>query len=126
MVAIICILAYAVPNLLGFFAPFVVGFVLSLIANPVVRFLEKRINIKRKYGSVIMILTVIGGIVLICYGLIVALVNGLNDFVDYIPTLYNDASIELTRAAQHLQDILNNLPLKNDVDFTALGESLGT
>lgn len=126
VIAIICIFIYAVPKLLGFFAPFVVGFILSLIANPVVRFLEKRINIKRKYGSVIMILTVIGVIVFACYGLIVALVHGLSDFVDYIPTLYNDASAELTKAAQHLQDMINKLPLKNDVDFTSLGESLGT
>jgi len=125
VIAVICIFIYAVPKLLGFFAPFVVGFILSLIANPVVRFLEKRINIKRKYGSVIMIVTVIGGIVLACYGLIIALIAGLKDFVDYIPTLYNDASIELTKAAQHLQDIINILPLKNDVDFTSLGESLG-
>jgi len=126
VVVLICILAYGVPKLLGFFSPFVVGFVLSLIANPVVRFLEKRINIKRKYGSVIMILTVVGAIVLICYGLIVALISGLSDFVAYVPTLYNDASVELTKAAQHLQELINKLPLKNEVDFTLLGESLGT
>ena len=126
VIAVICILAFAVPKLLGFFAPFVVGFVLSLIANPVVRFLEKRINIKRKYGSVIMIVTVVGIIVLACYGLIIALIGGLSEFIDYIPSLYNDASVELTKAAQALQNILNKLPLKNDVDFTSLGETLGT
>ncbi len=125
VIAVICIFIFIVPKVLGFFTPFVVGFILSLIANPVVRFLEKRIKIKRKYGSVIMIVTVIGTIVLICYGLIIALINGLSDFVDYIPTLYNDASVELTKAAQQLQDIINKLPLKNNVDFTSLGESLG-
>lgn len=125
VIGIICIFVFVVPKLLGFFSPFVVGFVLSLIANPVVRFLEKRINIKRKYGSVIMILTVVGVIVLACYGLILALIGGLSDFVDYIPTLYTDASVELTNAAKQLQSILNKLPLKNDVDFTTLGEALG-
>ena len=125
VIGIICAFAFVVPKLLGFFAPFVVGFILSLIANPVVRFLEKRINIKRKYGSVIMILTVVGVIVLACYGLILALISGLSDFVDYIPTLYTDASVELTNAAQQLQNIINKLPLKKDVDFTTLGEALG-
>ena len=124
-IAVICIFVFVVPKLLGFFAPFVVGFVLSLIANPVVRFLEKRINIKRKYGSAIMIVSVVGIIVLACYGLILALAGGLSEFVAYIPTLYSDASIELAKAAQVLQDILNKLPLKNDVDFTSLGENLG-
>lgn len=126
LIAVFFILAFVVPKLLGFFAPFVVGFILSLIANPVVRFLEKRINIKRKYGSVIMIVSVVGMIVLACYGLIVALVGGLSEFVDYIPTLYSDASLELTKAAQVLQDILNKLPLKNEVDFSTAGENLGT
>lgn len=125
VIAVICILVFVVPKVLGFFAPFVVGFVLSLIANPVVRFLEKRINIKRKYGSAIMIVSVVGIIVLACYGLILALAGGLSEFVAYIPTLYSDASIELAKAAQVLQDILNKLPLKNDVDFTSLGENLG-
>lgn len=124
--ALSCILFWGIPKVLGFFAPFVVGFVLSLIANPVVRFLEKRIKIKRKYGSVIMILTVIGVIVLLCYGLILGLISGVNGFLDYIPNLYRDAGVELTKAAQHLQNIINKLPLKNDVDFTSLGESLGT
>ena len=108
VITIISILAFAVPKLLGFFSPFVVGFILSLIANPVVRFLEKRINIKRKYGSAIMIVSVVAIIILACYGLILALIGGLSEFVDYIPTLYQDASIELTKAAQQLQDIRDN------------------
>lgn len=125
IVGVICAFVYLFPKVIRFFMPFVIGFLLSLIANPVVRFLEKRIKIKRKYGSVLMILTVISVIVLACYGVIVALANGLREFVDYIPVLYTDAGAELTKAAAHLQDLLNVLPLKNDVDFTALGETLG-
>ena len=126
VIAVISIFIFIIPKVLGFFTPFVVGFILSLIANPVVRFLEKKIKIKRKYGSAIMIVMVIGAIVLICYGLIIALISGLKDFVDYIPTLYNDAGVELTKAAQQLQDIINKLPLKNDIDLTSLGETLGS
>ncbi|MBR5317760.1 MAG: sporulation integral membrane protein YtvI [Lachnospiraceae bacterium] len=126
VIAVISIFIFIIPKVLGFFTPFVVGFILSLIANPVVRFLEKKIKIKRKYGSAIMIVMVIGTIVLICYGLTIALIGGLKDFVDYIPTLYNDAGIELTKAAQQLQDIINKLPLKNDIDLTSLGETLGS
>lgn len=125
VIILVCIFLYAVPKVLGFFSPFVVGFLLSLVANPVVRFLEKRIKIKRKYGSAIMIVTVIGGMVLLCYGIVIALVAGLSDFVNYIPTLYHDAGIELTKAAQQLQDLINRLPLDKEVDFTSLGGLLG-
>ena len=46
------------PKLLIYFMPFVVGMIFAMIANPMVKFLEKRIKIKRKYGSVIMIVLV--------------------------------------------------------------------
>lgn len=124
-VLIVFLVAIVLPKLLVYFSPFVVGYLLSLIANPMVRFFEKKINIKRKYGSVIMIAGVIGLIVLICYGLITALASGISDFMDYIPELYRSASEELTKAATQLQNILNKLPLKKDVDFKPAGEMLG-
>lgn len=123
--AVLLCVIYLVPKLIVYFMPFVVGFLLSLIANPVVHFLEKKINIKRKYGSVIMIVGVIGVIVCICYGLIVALASGIHEFVEYIPELYISAGEELTKAAIHLQNLLNLLPLRRDVDFTQAGDVLG-
>ena len=36
------------PKLLRFFAPFVIGWLLAMIANPLVRFLEKRLKIAKK------------------------------------------------------------------------------
>ena len=36
------------PRLLGFFIPFVIGWVVAMIANPLVRFLEKKIRIVRQ------------------------------------------------------------------------------
>ena len=119
------LVAIVLPKLVVYFSPFVVGYLLSLIANPMVRFFEKKINIKRKYGSVIMIAGVIGLLALICYGLVMALASGIADFMDYIPELYLSASEELTKAATQLQNILNKLPLKNDVDFKPAGDMLG-
>lgn len=39
------------PRLLGFFIPFVIGWVVAMIANPLVRFLEKKIRIVRRHSS---------------------------------------------------------------------------
>ena len=81
MIAAILILVFViciVPRLISYFMPFVVGFLLALIANPVVKFLEKKIKIKRKYGTVIMIVGVIAVIVLICYGNGFAWIYGLS------------------------------------------------
>lgn len=72
-----------------------------------------------------MIVGVIALIVLICYGLISALLSGLADFMDYLPELYASGSEELAKAALQLQNLLNLLPLKTDVDFAPAGDMLG-
>ena len=105
--------------------PFVIGFLLSLIANPIVRFFEKKINIKRKYGSFITIVGVIALLVFVCYGLISALLSGLHGFIEGLPELYLSAGEELTKAATQLQSMLNKLPLKKEVDFAPAGDLLG-
>ncbi len=122
---ILFLIAFVMPRAILYFMPFVVGFLLSLIANPVVKFLEKRIKIKRKYGSVIMIVLVIGAIVLVCYWLIVLLIMGLKNFAEYVPTLYENASHELTTAIRQIQSILDHLPFKSSIDLTELGTAIG-
>ena len=120
-VFVVCV----VPRVLGYFMPFVCGFILSLIANPVVRFLEKKIKIKRKYGSVIMIAAVIALVVLACYGVISVLVSGLIGFSANLPAMYESAGAELNQAAAQLQTILDKIPFMQNVNLSKLGDSLG-
>lgn len=124
-VAGLLFLVFVFPGLLRYFLPFVCGFVLSLIANPVVRFLEKKIKIKRKYGSVLMIAAVIGAVVLACYGVVSVIAAGLESFTTYLPTMYQDAGAELQRAADQLQAIIDKIPFLEDVDLSGIGESMG-
>ena len=122
---VLLFLFWMLPRILAYFAPFVFGFIFSMIANPLVRFLEKKIKIKRKYGSALMIVLVIGVLVLICYGIISVLAIGLRGFSEYLPTMYENAGEELNRAARHLQELLNRLPFVEDVRISELGEALG-
>ena len=61
-IAAILLIIYGLPRLLGFFMPFVIGWVIALIANPMVKWLEKNVKIVRKHSSAII---VIGAIILI-------------------------------------------------------------
>ena len=45
-------------KLLGFFMPFVVGWVIAAIASPVVNWLEKRVKLIKKWGSALIIIGV--------------------------------------------------------------------
>ena len=98
------------PKLLIYFMPFVVGMIFAMIANPMVKFLEKRIKIKRKYGSVIMIVLVIGLVVLACYGAGTVLAKGIGAFMAYLPTMSANAGTEFSEAIDQLQQLLEKLP----------------
>lgn len=128
-VAGLLLLVFAVPRLLAFFAPIVVGFLLSLIALPLVRFLESKIRIRRKYGSAIIIVVVIALVVLAVYGICMGLIVGVRSFINYVPTLYQGLMEELDIAGERLDELLDRIPAFKDVDLqslvTSLGEALG-
>ncbi len=105
---IICaLIALVVPWLCTLFMPFVVGYIISLIANPLVKFLDKKINIKRKAGSAIVIILVLAFVVLIFYGIFLAVSMTFHSIMDNLPTItasfkeeYEEISRVLTRVGQ--------------------------
>lgn len=121
---VVFLFIFVLPKILVFFMPFVVGFILSLIANPLVRFLEKKIKIKRKYGTVLMIAMVIGALVLACYGVILLLIGGMRGFMDYMPTMIANAEGELTAAMDQLQTLLHKVPALSRLNVSEISGML--
>lgn len=119
-VVVILVIIFVVPRVIVYFMPFVVGFLFSLLVNPIVRFLDRRIRINRKFGSVLMIALAIGIVALLAYGLALALRTGLRDFMDYLPTMSGNAEQEVKNAIEQLQNLINNLPLISGVDLSNL------
>ena len=122
--AVLLAIVFLLPKLLVFFMPFVIGFILSLIANPLVRFLEKKLKIKRKYGTMLIIVFVIAAVVFLCYGLIMALAVGLRGFMEYMPTMFANAGIEITAAIQRFQVFIHKIPVFQSVDIGQLGDKI--
>ena len=122
--AVLLAIVFLLPKLLIFFMPFVIGFILSLIANPLVRFLEKKLKIKRKYGSMLIIVFVIAAVVLLCYGVGMALAVGLRGFVDYMPTMFANAGIEITAAVDRFEEVIRKIPLLKDAEIGQFGEKI--
>lgn len=65
-VLFLCVI-FLLPRALVFFSPFVVGWIIALIAGPLVRFFEKKIKLKPKIGSAFVIIVVIALVVLLLY-----------------------------------------------------------
>lgn len=117
---ILWFIIFILPRLMSYFMPFVVGLILAVIANPIVKFLEKHIKINRKWGSMITIIAVIGFIVLIIYGAATLLGQGIVAFMNYMPTMTTNAGHEFSKAMNQLQTLLDRLPFTKDVDFSEL------
>ena len=74
-------------DVLRFFLPFVIGFVIAAIANPMVRFLEKKMKVKRKYGSAIIIVLVLAVVVGVLALIIYFLGKELIGLIEDLPQL---------------------------------------
>jgi sporulation integral membrane protein YtvI len=124
-VFVLFVFFFILPRVLVYFLPFVIGYILSLIANPPVHFLEKKLKIARKSGTVLIIVAVIALIVLGCYGIGALLVRGLTNFSEQVPSMYENAAGDLSSVAQSLQNLLNSLPFVDHVDLSSISSSVG-
>ena len=101
---------FLVPQVLGFFMPFVVGWVISLMANPLVRFLEKKIKIKRKAGSAMVIIVVIALLILILYAVISKLVTETIGFINDLPMIFRSFEGEIRQISKNGNILIAGLP----------------
>ena len=99
------------PKLLVFFWPFVAGYILSLMANPMVNLVSDKCKVKRKPVSVLIIILVLAVIVLILYGIGHFLVQQISGFVVDLPIIWAAAEGELAKAAGHFKALFNSLPM---------------
>lgn len=116
------------PRLLIFFLPFVIGWVIAVIANPLVRLLEKRLRIVRKHSSVLIVVAVLALIIAAFYFLITKLISEAAGFVEDIPFYYDSAWIEVQKILLIAEDLLRFLPggIQSSVNLfiTHIGEYL--
>ena len=106
-------------RLLLFFMPFVIGWLISSIAAPLVTLLEKKVKIMRKLGSALIIIGVLGGIVLLIYLMAVSLGREIQTLLWDIPTMYKDLEAGFQEIGEGMQGIQKRLP-------QGVREALGT
>lgn len=99
------------PRLLRFFLPFVIGWIIAMIANPLVRFLENRLKIVRKHGSFLIVIAVLALIIGLLYLLIYKLVVESAGLLKDLPRLYHEASAGGAAMMEKLGQLLQFLPV---------------
>ncbi len=98
-------------KLLGFFMPFVVGWVIASIASPVVNWLEKRMKLIKKWGSALIIIGVLGMVGLLIYLLASTISREVVSLIQNMPDMYQDLEAGMETIGESLNGIFRLLPV---------------
>ncbi len=113
------------PRLLRFFLPFVVGWILAMIANPLVRFLERRLRIARGHSSVLIIVLVLEVLVGLIYLVSARVITECADLIRDLPELFDTAKEEVMKALDRIDDLFVYFPSEVQDFFDQFGENPG-
>ncbi|NBK93760.1 sporulation integral membrane protein YtvI [bacterium 1XD21-13] len=125
-VAGLIMLVILVPRLLVFFMPFVVGWIIALLANPLVRFMERRLKMVRRHSSMVIIITAIALVVAGGYFAITAIVRELYGFLSILPNIYGSFLQDLEEIRENLQGFSMRFPPQVRESAASLTDSLTT
>lgn len=107
---VLLIVVLLVPRLIFFFMPFVIGYVIAMIASPLVRFFEEKMKIRRKAGTVFVIIAVIALVVLCLYLIGSKLVEEAVGFVEAIPQMWSNIEAEIGEIGGNLSVLYEKFP----------------
>ncbi len=124
MLALILGCIFVLPRIVVYFMPFVVGWIIAMIASPVVRFFEKRLKIKRKASTAFVIIAVIALVILVGYFAGVWLVEQVMHFADDIPQIMESVKIELAEVGKKLSGAYAYLPKEVQNTLNGLAEGV--
>ena len=98
------------PRLLVFFSPFVAGWIIALIAGPLVRFFEEKVRLKRKIGGAFVIVAVIALVVLMIYIVGAQLFEQVKGLMSSLPEMLDKMEDDFDSIAANLNQLLSRLP----------------
>ena len=124
IILLLCI--FLLPRCIIFFMPFIIGWIISLIASPVVRFFEERMKIRRKGASVIVIVAVLAVVILLVYVIVARLVKEGINFVNELPLLWDSIMAEFNEVGTNLEGLFNKLPVDTQKTLDNIGSEMGT
>ena len=123
-VVIILLCVFAVPKVLVFFMPFVIGWIIACVANPLVRFFEDKFMIRRKAGSAVVIIAVIALVILAAYLAVSKLISESIGFLNMLPDLWNTMESDFREIGKNLDVMYSRLPQNMQMSIENLGQQM--
>ena len=118
------LLIYLGVKAIFYFMPFVIGWIISMIANPLVRFLEKRVKIVRKHGSMMIIIGVLAAVIGLGYLGISRLVTEAGHLITNLPQMYANLQEDFEEIGENLEVFYHRLPKDTQENLEETGTEL--
>ncbi|MCI8483397.1 MAG: sporulation integral membrane protein YtvI [Lachnospiraceae bacterium] len=123
---VILFLCVVFPRILVFFMPFVIGWIISMIANPLVRFLERKVKIVRKHSSMMIIIGVLAAVVGLGYLAISRIVLETGNLIANLPQILENFQADFQEIGQNLQVFYHRLPRDMQNTLQEVGANLSS
>ena len=123
---ILLLVIFLLPKVLVFFMPFLLGYLISMIASPIVRFFEEKLKIKRKTGSVFVIVAVIALVILAVYLIGAMLVEQIIGLIADLPAMWNGMEADLKQIMEKFDVFISRLPENFRLSIAGVGEKMDT
>lgn len=120
----LCLVIFLGPRLLHFFMPFVVGWILALLANPLVRFLERRVKLVRRHGSMLIIIAALAIVIGLFYGAGLLVYREMRSFLADAPEIYQSVIAEIGDALQNGRKLAEYFPQNLQPPLLAFSDNL--
>lgn len=124
VLALILLCIFVVPRVVIYFMPFVIGWIIALIASPMVRFFERQFKVKRKAGSAFVIISVIALVILAGYFLGMKLTEQVADFVREVPEMWESTQQDFAEIGHKLENFGRHLPEEVQRTFKNITENV--
>lgn len=118
------LIIFVLPWAIAYFWPFVIAAIIAAIANPLVRFLEKKMKIKRKAGSVVVIVLTLAIVAAACYGIVYVLVSEIIGFFTSAPNMWAKVTSSIQSVSDEITHRFALLPKGSKDFFASLGEDI--
>lgn len=115
---------YILPRALYFFLPFLLGFVISRVASPIVTWLNRKIKVKRKALSATVMVLVVGLVIFACYGIGMILYRQIVGFVGNLPQMWEDMRKDMSGIGVWFQSVSGNLPEDIQASLEKSGDTI--
>lgn len=96
-----------------FYMPFLIGYIISILIEPMIRFLKNKTNISRKTSSIIVLIVVFALLTAIMSWGVITLINEMSNFLSGI-NIYFEKIINLT---QYIWKWLGQFNLPEDINY---------